>query len=127
VSTLVGKYSKKMVDAEVKSSFCQACNLWNKKKDGNIDEYNEWYETHKEMCSINHKGSAGKMEIDAVTEMFLRSKEKHGVLYVKYIGDGDSKTFMGILSANPYGDEVTVVKKECVGHTRRKENGHETS
>jgi len=64
--------------------------LWNKKND-NIDEYNDWYETHKEMCSINHEVGAGKMEIDAVTEMFLRSKEKHGILYVKYIGNGDVK------------------------------------
>lgn len=92
VSTLVGKYSKKVVDAMIKNSFCQACNLWNKKKDDNIDEYNEWYKTHEETCSLNHKGSAGKMEIDAVTKMFLKSKKKHRVLYVKYIGDGDSKT-----------------------------------
>lgn len=120
VSILVGKYSKKVVDAVIKSSFCQACNLWNKKKDDNINEYNEWYETHEETCSINNEGSASKMEIDAVTEMFLRSKEKHGVLYMKYIGDGDSKTFRRILNVNPYGDEATVVKKECVGHVEKR-------
>lgn len=97
-----------------------ACNLWNKKKDDNIDEYNEWYKTHEETCSINHKGSAGKMEIDAVTEMFLRSKKKHGVLYVKYIGNEDSKTFRRILNVNPYGDEATVIKKECVGHVEKR-------
>lgn len=32
------------------------------------------------------------MEVDSVAEMSGRSKEKHGVKYVKYIGDGDSKT-----------------------------------
>ncbi|XP_026828856.1 uncharacterized protein LOC113562728, partial [Ooceraea biroi] len=121
VSTLVGKYSNKVVDAMIKSSFCQACNLWNNKKDDNIAEYNEWYETHEETCSRNHEGSAGKMEIDAITEMFVRSKEKHGVLYVKYIGDGDSKTFRGILNVDPYAeDEITVIKKECVGHAEKR-------
>ncbi|EFN87564.1 hypothetical protein EAI_07936, partial [Harpegnathos saltator] len=32
----------------------------------------------------NHAGSAGKMVVDAVQEMFLRSKEKFGVTYVNY-------------------------------------------
>lgn len=52
--------------------------------------------------------------------MFLRSQEKYRVLYVKYIGDGDSKTFRGIINVNPYGDEVTVVKKEYVGHLEKR-------
>lgn len=59
VSTLVEKYSKKVADAVVKSSFCQACDVWNRKKENNIDEYNEWYESHEETCSINHEGSVG--------------------------------------------------------------------
>ena len=31
VTTLVAKFCKKVVDTVVKSSFCQACNLWRKK------------------------------------------------------------------------------------------------
>ncbi|KYN18944.1 hypothetical protein ALC57_08731 [Trachymyrmex cornetzi] len=87
-------------------------------KNENIDEYNEWYDTHEENCAINHSGSAGKMEIDVITEMFLRSKNEHGVLYVKYIGDGDSKTF--IIDVNLYGNEATTLKKECVGHVEKR-------
>nr|XP_012232820.1 PREDICTED: uncharacterized protein LOC105678232 [Linepithema humile] len=130
VSTLIGKYSKKVIDATVKSSFCQACNFWSIKKNGDIDEYNEWYKTHEKNCSINHKGSAGKMETNEITEMFSRSKEKNDVLYVKYIGDGktwrwqyigDSKTFKNISTVNPYEeDNITVVKKECVGHVEKR-------
>lgn len=74
----------------------------------------------EENCSIKHQGSAGKMEIDGITEMFLRSKEEHGVLYVKYIGDGDSKIFKSILDVNSYENEATVVKKECVGHIEKR-------
>ena len=120
VSTLIGKYSKKVLDTIVKSSFCQACNIWKKKKGEETEEFNHWYETHAENCSINHDGSAGKMEIDAITEMFLTSKEKHGVRYSTYIGDGDSKTFNGILAVNPYEGDVIVRKKECVGHIEKR-------
>ena len=117
VSTLIGKYSNKVLDSVVKSRFCQACSEWNKKKDENADEYNEWYETHQKNCP---SGSAGKEEIDAMNEMFLRSKNKHGVLYVKYIGDGDSKIFKDILNVNPYENEASVVKRECVGHLEKR-------
>lgn len=85
-----------------------------------MDEYNEWYKSHQDNCTINHSGSAGKMEVDAVKEMFLRSEEKHGVKYTTYVGDGDSKTFKGILDANPYGDGYVVKKKECVGHVEKR-------
>ena len=73
VSTLIGQYSKKAVDAIVKSSFCQACIYHKNQEDNDIDEFDAWYEGHEENCSSNHAGSAGKMEIDAVTEMFERS------------------------------------------------------
>ena len=71
-------------------------------------------------CTINHNESAGKIEDDAVVEMFGRSIEKHGVKYEKYIGDGDSKTFKGILDINPYDDDPVVEKKECVGHVQKR-------
>lgn len=51
VSILIGKYSKKVLDSVVKSSFYQAYNVGNKKKNKNIIEYNEWYETHKKIVA----------------------------------------------------------------------------
>jgi hypothetical protein len=70
VVTLIGKYSKKVVDINIKS-FCQACNLF-AKKCGDIDaEFNAWYDSHQENCTANHSGSAGQMKIDAVVEMFM--------------------------------------------------------
>ncbi|XP_074102194.1 uncharacterized protein LOC141529520 [Cotesia typhae] len=120
VTTLVAKNCKKVVDTVVKSSFCQGCNLWKNKKKSDILAYNDWYEDHEEVCTINHKGSAGKMEVDAVVEMFCRSVEKHGVKYVKYIGDGDTKTFKGILNMDPYDGDPVVEKKECVGHVQKR-------
>lgn len=59
------------------------------------------------------------MEVDAVKEMFARSEEQLGVKYVNYIGDGDTKTFKAILDFDPYSN-VTVQKKECVGHVQKR-------
>jgi len=118
VATLIGKFSKKVIDTVVKSSFCQACNIWSQKKD--TDEYDKWHTNHEESCNVNHEGSAGKMEVDAIQEMFCRSEAKYGVKYTTYIGDGHSKTFEGILNVKSYGDEVIVQKKECVGHVKKR-------
>ncbi|XP_044577450.1 uncharacterized protein LOC123260423 [Cotesia glomerata] len=75
VTTLVGKYSKKVIDTVVKSSFCQGCNYWKNKKKDDISAYEDWYNEHEDSCAINHQGSAGNMEVDAVVEMFRSISE----------------------------------------------------
>ena len=40
-------------------------NLWKTKKKGTIDDHSDWYEDHEEQCTINHVGSAGKLEVVA--------------------------------------------------------------
>ncbi|XP_067208399.1 uncharacterized protein [Linepithema humile] len=59
------------------------------------------------------------MEVDAIVEMFSRSEELHGIKYSNYIGDGDSKTFKGIVDSNSYKD-LTVRKKECIDHVQKR-------
>lgn len=118
VTTLIGYYSGKVIDLIVKSSYCAACNSWKNRK--NTEEYDAWYEEHQPECQENHQGSAGAMEVESIKEMFLRSEELFGVKYGNYIGDGDSKTFKGILDVNPYGDDFPVVKSECIGHVQKR-------
>jgi len=113
VTTLIAYYSGKVIDLIVKSSYCHTCNFFR----SNADDPK--HADHVENCDINHKGSAGKMEVDAVLEMFKRSEEKYGVRYTNYVGDGDTKTFKAILDAKPYED-VIVVKSECVGHVEKR-------
>lgn len=62
VCKLIGSLTDQVIDAVVKSSYCQSCIYW-KNKNKNIEEYAAWYEQHQENCSVNHSGSAGKMEI----------------------------------------------------------------
>ncbi|KAG8225463.1 hypothetical protein J437_LFUL004464 [Ladona fulva] len=59
------------------------------------------------------------MEVDAVEEMFLRSKEFHGVRYSTYVGDGDTKTFKALLDVELYGEQFKIQKSECVGHVEK--------
>lgn len=41
------------------------------------------------------------MEVDSVIEMFSRANERNEVDYINYVGDGDSKTFKGIVEQYP--------------------------
>ncbi|XP_011687372.1 PREDICTED: uncharacterized protein LOC105449700 [Wasmannia auropunctata] len=118
ITTLIGKYTSKVVDLVVKSAYCHACKLWESKC--GTPEYLIWLDEHVEECTTNHEGSAGKMEVDAVKEMFQRSWELSQVKYAQYIGDGDSKTFKALLDINVYGDDLQVKKKECVGHVEKR-------
>lgn len=117
VSSLIGYLSGKVLDITTKSSYCKQCEVWEKLSA--TPEYALWKESHAEHCNINHEGSAGKMEVDAICEMFMRSEEKYSVQYVNYVGDGDSKTFKAILECHPYKD-VQVTKKECIGHVQKR-------
>lgn len=44
-----------------------------------------------------------------------------GVIYSNYIKDDDSKTFKGLIDAQPYGKSVEIHKKKCIG---AKTNGY---
>ena len=61
------------------------------------NQYAEEYPKHEKDCTANHKGSAGKMKVDSVIEMFCCSIKNLGVRFLNYIGDGYSKTYSGIL------------------------------
>ncbi|CAK9813129.1 Transposable element Tcb2 transposase [Anthophora plagiata] len=89
----------------------KACEFW--KNFEGTEEYDEWENKHSDKCFANHNGSAGKMEVDSIVEMFKRSESLYNVRYDNYIGDGDSKTYKGIVDSNPYQDLV-VKKKECI-------------
>jgi len=115
--SLIGLHTGKVIDIIVKSKYCKSCEYW--KSNTDTAEYEEWQEAHAESCQSNHLGSSGKMEVDGVIEMFQRSVESRDVKYAYYIGDGDSKTFKGIMDANPY-EGLIVKKKECIAHVQKR-------
>lgn len=48
IATVIGKYTNKVIDLVVKSSYCHMCEIW-KSKSG-TEEYNIWKEEHKSLC-----------------------------------------------------------------------------
>ena len=86
----------------------------------NSDEFQDWYSTHENECDADDKGSAGKMEVDGILQMFCESEEKFGVRYRNYVGDGDSKTFTSILDKQPYGPDFIMIKREDINHVAKR-------
>lgn len=119
VTSLIGYFTGKVLDIFVKSSYCHECKTWESKLDS--AEYEEWHEAHVNAgkCQANHTGAAGNMEVEAIKTMFQRSV-RNGVRYRNYIGDGDSKAYSGLVNSKPYGDDFSIVKKECVGHVQKR-------
>lgn len=112
IVSLIGERSKTILDVIVKSNYCKECEV--KKSVLNEDEFEDLHETLEENCSANHTGSAGKMKLDEILEMLLKSEERHGVKYVQYVGDGDTKTFKAILNAEPYNDESPIRRRDIL-------------
>lgn len=71
-----------MIDIIVKFKYCKACEFWAKEE--GTEGYEEWAENHANECQVNHDGSAGRMEVDAVVEMFQRSESLYNVKYAKF-------------------------------------------
>ena len=91
------KNDEKKTSVQALMGYCKSCEVWEKKKYTHPEEYEEYLEGH-DNCGVNHIGTAGKMEVDSVKEMFSRSIDQYGVKYTRYIGDGDSATFKRLLN-----------------------------
>jgi len=119
VTSLIGYYTGKVIDLCVKSAYCHNCKIWENKLD--TAEYREWHEAHVTdgKCQANHTGPSGNMEVDAIKIMFHRSMNNQ-VKYRNYIGDGDSKSYTGLINSKPYGEEFVINKKECEGHVQKR-------
>lgn len=119
VSTIIGKYSGKILDYFVSSKTCKPCEIMAKKL--NHVDFQIWYDSvHHEECYANYEGSSGGMEVQGMINIFKRSEELHNAKYLHYIGDGDSKTFTNVVDSKPYGDDFVIQKLECVLHVGKR-------
>ena len=108
----------KVVDVEPLSKVCKTC-----QKLENLDKGSPQYLAmkayHSPECQTNFQGSAPAMEPEGATRIFNRSKDKNKLRYTEFYGDGDSKSFAVVKDSYSH-DNVTVVKKECVGHVQKR-------
>lgn len=63
------------------------------------------------------------MEVQGALDIFRNSVTAYNVRYTKYLGDGDSKSYQAVQELNPYGENVSIDKLECIGQmgTSKKE------
>lgn len=107
VVTAISVHTGKVLDIECLTKYCMTC-----KKSGDSKKH--------ENCDINYEGSSGGMESEGAVKIFQRSVSSRGVKYIEYLGDGDSKGYNRVVAAKPYGENIDIVKLECVGHVHKR-------
>ena len=58
------------------------------------------------------------MEMKGAKRIWSRSVEKNNMLYVRMLGDGDSKAYKAVLALNPY--HVDIEREECTNHAHKR-------
>ncbi len=106
----------RVLDTIILSKHCGKCARRRVSMTENSQEYQDWYELHESKCTINHSGSSVAMEVEGALKLWQRSVERLNLRYVNVISDGDSKSIKALQEAQPYGEDVHIVKYECVGH-----------
>ena len=117
---VISAATRKVLDYVLLSRLCEKCDRWTQeRKDANHDQYKMWYENHKPNCYRNYTGTSQAMERFAATTIWARSKERHQLVYLTFIGDGDSKSYTDVVEMNPY-PTVNIVKEECIAHVTKR-------
>ena len=109
LSTVTGKAAM--------SKECRQCMQWRGKE--RSAEFHEWWDGHQHECHANFEGSSGSMDASGILNIFQRSVEGHGMRFVEFLGDGDSKAHKLLVQEAVYGD-VDIEKLECVGHVQKR-------
>ena len=111
--------SGQVLDFEVLSKYCPECAAHDK-LDKDTQDYKDWLEAHKASCDANYVGCSPAMEAEGALRIWRRSVEKLKLRYTTMITDGDANTAKLLNDSKPYGEEVKIVKHECVGHVQKR-------
>ena len=60
------------------------------------------------------------MESQGTVDIYSRSVQHNKLQYLTMISDGDCKNHARVEELKPYGDEVSVLKEDCVGHVQKR-------
>lgn len=104
-----------VVDYEVLSKFCLACEIAPKEGTPELEQH---CKSHEGLCAKTFIGSSPAMEAGAAVRIWQRSRNS-GMRYVTMLSDGDSKAFNAVCEAKVYGDKE-VKKEECVNHVAKR-------
>ena len=114
---IISLESGRIIDTEPMSRYYQKCAPSYAFKATDPLKYETFLAQHENSCMLNHIESAGAMEIVGTKQIFRRSIEKHGLCYVKFLGDSDSKSFPAV---EDIYEGVRVEKLECIGQVQKR-------
>ena len=60
------------------------------------------------------------MDAEGVCHLYEHSLRKHGMRYIPFVGDGDSKCYASVTKSEPYGPGVFIPKEDCIGHVTKR-------
>ena len=103
-----------VIDYETLSKYCKICESH---KD---DDDESWFEEHKDVCQKNFDGSSPAMEAEGWQRLWGRSVDKCKFRYTTVVSDGDSKAFTSVSNMKPYGEDVEILKEECMNHASKR-------
>ena len=89
-----------------KGTKIKSCCICDRKREVGVD-------IPKHECYANWKGSSTSMESAILLEGFQTSMETHGLIYSKFVGDGDSSVFATVIDVYK---GMKVQKVECMNH-----------
>ena len=102
VAVVFGQVTGKLLHIGVRNKYCTAC------AQGSSPD--------KHVCYMNWADSSSEIETDIVLEAFKTAESKHGIRYMRFIGDGDSSVHPALLENVPvWGQDIK--KLECANHT----------
>ncbi len=117
----------RVLDTVVLSKYCGKCQaklralgLNDDQEARSSDEFQTWYEFHKNFCTLNHEGTSKSMETEGASILWKRLVSRLNLRYVNVVSDCDSKAIVQLHKIMPYGSNVSIEKYECVGHVQKR-------
>ena len=106
-----------VIDFTILSLYCQSCSAAATRYGSReTKDFQDWHQLHND-CNVNYTGSSGGMEVEAVEILWKQSIDRHNFRYTTMVSDGDSRSYIHLCAKKVSGDDVEIVKEECVNNT----------
>ena len=115
---VISQDTGEILDFTLLSRHCPTCNYHRRILDD--EEFARWKDQHEEECQANYTSSSKSMESAGCLMLWTRSVSRNQLRYTAFVGDGDSAAYKTVLNEQPYGPDVQIVKKDCVGHVQKR-------
>ena len=115
VVAVIEVFTGLVIDFIALSNYCRECETG---PNANDEGYRAWYTSHRPKCQKNFEGTSGAMESEGAVILFQRSLELFKFRYTSLMGDGDAKTHLRVLQADPY-DGRDIKRLQCTNHVAK--------